>query len=297
MISVTPEKEAAYIREQVGDLERIISEMRAEDEDKRTIRQIEKLKEAKEQKLFKLLSGKREDIIYFDELGVDALLVDEAHRYKRGEFYTKMTKIKGIDRQSASRSMLMLLKAQEVSKRTGGKNVVLATGTPISNTLAEIWTMLRYVRPDLLERFNARQFDSFAANFGQVVQETEETPTGDFKVIERFAKYVNGPEILAMWRSASDIVLPEDVEVQRPKIKTGKPIDLQLSRPEELASFIKWIKAEREAWDRLPGKEKMQSSHVPLVLFGLAKKAAIDLRLVDPQDAGPSRLQGQPVRG
>ena len=227
---------------------------------------------------------------------MDALLVDEAHRYKRGEFITKMTNIKGIDRQSSNRSMLMLLKAQEVSKKTGGKNVVMATGTPISNTLAEIWTMLRYVRPDLLQQFNAKHFDSFAANYGQVVQDTEETASGDFKVVERFAKYVNGPEILAMWRSAADIVLPEDVEVERPKIKSGRPIDFQLNRSEELASFIKWIKAERDAWDSSREREKAKQprSSGPL---RPGQEGRHRPSPGGPQDAGSSRVQGQPGRG
>jgi N12 class adenine-specific DNA methylase len=282
MISVNPEKEAAFIREQVGELEKIIGEMKAEGEDKRNIRQVEKLKEKKETKLKNLLDVKKENLLYFEEMGFDALLVDEAHRYKRSEFFTKMQNIKGIDRQSASRSALLLLKAREVREKTNGKNVIIATGTPISNTVAEAWTLLRYVRPDLLEQFGARDFDSFAANFGEVVRDTEETPSGDFRIVERFARYVNGPELLKMWRTAADIVLPEDVEVKRPKIKSGKPIDLQLERPQELARFIEWIKSEREAWDSLPGKEKREQSHVPLVLFGLARKAAIDLRLVDP---------------
>ena len=100
-------------------------------------------------------------------------------------------------------------------------------------------------------------------------------------MVERFARYVNGPELLKLWRQATDIILADDVDAPRPLIKGGKPKDLQLERPEELAEFIKWIRQERQAWDELPGREKRDLTHVPLMLFNLAKAASVDLRMVD----------------
>jgi N12 class adenine-specific DNA methylase len=282
MLSVKPEKEAAYVQEQVAELEAIIKEMEARGEDKRTVKQWEKLKKNKEEKIVALLArGHKEGMLNFDDLGVDALLVDEAHKYKRSEFYTKMDRVKGIDSGSAGRSMLHLLKTAEVRGKTGGKNVIIATGTPISNTMAELWTHLRYIRPDLMEAYGVTSFDAFAANFGNVKTELEETMTTDFKEVSRFAEYVNGPELLTMWRTAADVIMAEDVNVARPTIKGGAPRQIMLERPAELASFIQGIKLQKEAWDKLPGREKRDSRHVPMVLFGLAKKAAIDLRLVD----------------
>lgn len=282
MFSVKPEKEAAYVQEQIAELEAIIKDMEARGEDKRTVKQWEKLKKKKEEKIVALLArGRKEGMLNFDDLGIDALLVDEAHKYKRSEFYTKMDRIKGIDSGSAGRSMLHLLKTAEVRGRTGGKNVIIATGTPISNTMAELWTHLRYIRPDLMEAYGVTSFDAFAANFGNVKTELEETMTTDFKEVSRFAEYVNGPELLTMWRTAADVIMAEDVNVVRPTIKGGAPRQIMLERPAELASFIQGIKLQKQAWDKLSGKEKRDSRHVPLVLFGLAKKAAIDLRLVD----------------
>ena len=283
MLSVSPEKEAAYIQSQIADLEALIRSKEAEGEDKRKIRQIEKQKENKEARIKELLAtGKKEDLLYFDDLNIDALLVDEAHAYKRAEYYSKLPNLKGIDRGSAARSTRLYLKSKEVLAKTGGRSIITATGTPISNTIAEAWSMIRYVRPDLLERFNSSDFDSFAANFGTIVQDVEETETGNFRVVERFARYANGPEMLKLWTQASDIVLAEDVEANRPIIKGGKPTDLQLERPEELAEFIKFLRMEREAWDAMDGKDKRDWSHIPLMLFNMAKAASVDLRIVDP---------------
>lgn len=282
MIRVSPEKEAAFLQSQLAAYNKLIGDMTAAGEDKRRIRQVEREKEKREVRIRSLLeTGREENVVYFEDLNVDALFVDEAHRYKRSDFFTKMRQVKGIDRGAAGRSSRLLLKVQDILAKTSGKNVILATGTPISNTIAELWTMLRYVRPDLLDAYGVTDFDSFASTFGNTVINTEETPTGDWKQEERFVRYVNGPELLTMARQGTDVVLAEDVDVKRPTIKTGGPIDLKLERSPELAEFIKWIKATRDEWNALDGRHKMESSHVPLVLFGLAKKAAIDLRLVD----------------
>ncbi len=282
MLSVSPEKEAAYVQTQVAELEELIRQKEAEDEDKRKIRQIEKMKENKEARIRELLAtGQKEELLWFEDLNIDALLIDEAHSYKRAEFFTKLPNVKGIDRGAAAKSTRLFLKSKEVLAKTGGKNIITATGTPISNTIAEAWAMLRYIRPDLLARFNSSDFDSFAGNFGTITQEVEETESGTFKYVERFARYVNGPELLKMWRQASDIILADDVDAPRPRIKGGKPRDLQLERPEELAELIQWIRIEREAWDNLPGRDKVESTHVPLMLFNLAKAASVDLRMVD----------------
>lgn len=126
MIRVSPEKEAAFLQSQLESYDNLIAEMRAGDEDKRTIRQIEKEKERREVKIKKILeTGREENVLYWEDLNVDALFVDEAHRYKRSEFFTKMRQIKGIDRGSAAWSTRFMLKAQDIQNKTGGKNVIL----------------------------------------------------------------------------------------------------------------------------------------------------------------------------
>ncbi|MBU2551998.1 MAG: hypothetical protein KKB20_26545, partial [Proteobacteria bacterium] len=170
------------------------------------------------------------------------------------------------------------------------KNVIFATATPISNTMTELWTTLRYIRPDLLQSLGVVQFDEFASLFGEVAEALEETSTGDFKMVERFANYVNGPELLTMWLNGADVVRSEDLDIPGiPEIKGGRPQEIKIPRSELLADYIRELKATREAWDNLSGREKRAQRHVPLVIFGQARQAAIDLRLVDssmPDDPG-----------
>jgi N12 class adenine-specific DNA methylase len=290
-ISIDPENETRFIMEQIAEFEDMImadfdtsgmSERQLEMNP--TVKAIRRKIKAMKARLEKLANNRKDANIYFENLGVDALIIDEAHAYKRGEFYTKMDNVKGLDRDSSQRSMQMLMKSRHVQEKTGGKNVIMATGTPISNTLTEMWTMFRYIRPDLLEAFGVEQFDDFASTFADTSISQEETSTGDYKDVERFNVYVNGPELLTMWRTAADVVITEELDYIKglPKIMGGKVQEVAVERSEELGNYIRALKAERDDWDRLPGKEKREQSHVPLVIFGRAKKAAIDLRLIDP---------------
>jgi N12 class adenine-specific DNA methylase len=288
MLPVNPEREAAFIREQIGELE---DQIIANADDRITRKELEKIKEKKEEKLGKLLASKKDKVVFFESLGVDALFVDEAHRYKRSEFYTQMGNVKGIDKASSQRSMSLLLKTQFINEKTGYKNIFLATGTPISNTLAEMWTLMRYVRPDLLKEYGIEQFDSFATIFANTKLEHEMTATGDFKIVERFSQYVNGGELLTMWRTFADIVLKEDIadQLNLPTIKGGKPELKLIPRSALIERLILQIKRERIAWENLSGREKREQRHVPLVLYGRAKQVAIDPRLINsslPDDPG-----------
>ena len=289
-ISIDPDNEARFIQEQIAEYEDMLmsdfdTRGRSERELERdpTVKAIRRKIKAMETRLQKLANTRRDANIFFESLGVDALIIDEAHAYKRGDFYTKMDNVKGLDRDSSQRSMQMLMKARHVQEKTGGKNVIMATGTPISNTLTEMWTMFRYIRPDLLDAFGVEQFDDFASTFADTSISQEETATGDYKDVERFNVYVNGPELLTMWRTGADVVITEDLDYIKglPKLMGGKVQEVAVERSEELGNYIRALKAERDAWDNLSGKEKREQSHVPLVIFGRAKKAAIDLRLID----------------
>lgn len=289
-ISIDPENEARFIETQIEEYkDSLRNDFEVDDIDKkkssesRTVKQIRKKIEKLKNRLEALSNTKKDENIYFEQLGVDALIIDEAHVYKRGSFYTKMDNVKGLDRDSSQRSMQMLMKARHVQAKTGGKNVVLATGTPISNTLTEMWTMFRYTRPDLLKEFGVEQFDDFASAFADTSIDLEETATGEFKQVERFNKFVNGPELLTLWRSGADVALTEDLDYIKglPKLKEGRIHEVAVERSESLSNYIEALRQERAEWDRLSGKEKREKSSVPLQIYGKAKKAAIDLRLVD----------------
>jgi len=281
-IANDPARETAFVEEQLDMIDEQISDAESEDgKNSLTVKELVKLKKQKRQKLEALLDRRKDEAVIFEQMGVDALLIDEVHAYKRSEFYTKMNKVKGIDSGSSQRSTSLILKSEFVREKTGGKNVITATGTPISNTMAELWTMLRYVRPDLLEEYGVTLFDDFAGAFGNVVEGTEETASG-YKLVDRFAEYVNGPELLTMFYSGADVRLTKDANLNLPKMKGGKPHVVVSEKSPELTRYIKDIIRQWKAWENLTGREKMKNRHVPLVLYGRAKKAAIDLRLIDP---------------
>ena len=286
-IAVDPSREASFIAEQIEEIKAAIT---AEGEtpgkggrnQSLTVKQLNALLKSKEAHLKELANAKQDDAIFFEDLGIDALLVDEAHYYKKGDFYSKMGNVKGLDRSSAKKSFRFLMKTRAVQEKTGGKNIYLATGTPVSNTTAELWTILRYARPDLLKEYGVEQFDGFASLFGDTTVSIEQTETGDFKQVERFNKYVNGPELLNMWTTAADVILQENVPGWAdviPKLKNGEHTQVVIPRSDDLAAFIEEIRAKRKEWDELPGAEKALQSYVPLLLFNQAKQAAIDLRL------------------
>lgn len=281
-IANDPAKEIAFVEDRVAEIDAAISEATEEEgANSYTVKDLVKLKERKRQQLQNLLDRRKDETIFFEQMGIDALLIDEVHAYKRSEFFTKMDRVKGIDSGSSQRSTSLILKSEFVRSKTGGKNVITATGTPISNTMAELWTMLRYVRPDLLREYGVSRFDEFAGAFGNIVEGLEETPSG-FKEVERFAEYVNGPELLTMFFSGADVRLTKDANLKLPKIKGGAPEAIVSEQSPEQRAFLQGVIAEWRRWENLPGKEKRKNRHVPLVLYGMAKKATIDLRLVDP---------------
>ena len=160
----------------------------------------------------RVLDRRTDDVMSFEKLGIDALFIDEAHNFKKIGFATKMNNVKGVDSGASQRANSLLLKARWVQEKNGGRNVILATGTPITNTMAEVWTMMNFVSPDILNAYNIRSFDDFATTFGTVEPSLEFTATGNFKIADRFKSYVNVPELLKAFRSHADVVLTDDVK-------------------------------------------------------------------------------------
>lgn len=232
----------------------------------------------------------------FDKLGIDALLIDEAHNYKRLGFDTTIPNgVKGIDTAQSKRAVGLYLKIESVLEKSGGKNVVMATGTPISNTCAELWTFLRYLsHPSLLQEHNMRLFDEFVQNYGYIRPELEFTPTGSYKQVNRLGSYTNIPELMRIWQQYTDTVLTEEVDYindKVPSMKEGKPTDIYLE-PTILTRLINKKIAEKGEWfENLPGDKKKALRHIPLVLYGLAKRACIDPRLLIAEEQIPDDLR------
>ena len=238
-----------------------------------------------EVKAREMLDRKTDAIEDFDSMGIDAVLVDEAHEYKHLGFATAMQRgVKGVDPSFSKKSQGVFLKVQSVLEKTGGKNVVFATGTPISNTAAEIWTFMRYLMPaDEMKAYGIYYFDDFVRNFGNIQQMLEFTTSGKYKENNRFAGYVNLPELVRIWASVADTVLTREaggVSDKIPQLEGGKAQDIYLPQTRALRSIMKYVKEQLDKYDKMSGKEKKANSHIPLVMYGIAKAAAVDARLV-----------------
>lgn len=233
----------------------------------------------------KQLDRKTDDVQNFDDLGVDALLVDEAHNYKRLGITTSISRVKGIDTAGSSAAAGLFLKTRAIFEKCGWKNVVFATGTPISNTAAEIWTFMKYLLPkDIMQANDIYHFDDFVRNFGNISQSLEFATNGQFKENTRFAAYINLPELIRLWASVSDTVLTKEVDYVNdkvPDLEFGKHQDIFLEQTEGLIDIMRAVKATLAEFEKMSGKEKRANSHIPLVQFGIAKLAAIDPRLVN----------------
>ena len=234
-----------------------------------------------------MLDRQVDDVQYFDDLGVDALLVDEAHEYKHLGFQTSIGRgIKGIDPSYSKKCAGLYNKTRSVFEKAGWRNVVFATGTPISNTAAEIWTFMKYLMPaDVMRQNDIYYFDDFVHNFGAISQMLEFTTSGKFKENTRFAAYLNKPELIRIWSQVADTVLTKEVgKVQEkiPELENGKDQDVFLPQSPSLISIMAAVRAELERFENMSGKEKKENSSIPLTMYGIAKRAAIDPRLVNP---------------
>lgn len=222
----------------------------------------------------------------FDSMGIDALLVDEAHYYKHLGFATMMARgIKGIDPTYAKKSVALYLKLQSIFERKGHRNVVFATGTPISNTAAEIWTFMKYLLPKrVLEENDIYYFDDFVHNFGKIAEQLEFGTNGKFKPNLRFAQYGNVPELMRLWLTCADCVLTREagaVNDKVPDLEGGKAQDIFLPQSPSLIDIMAAVRAELDRFENMTGKQKKENSHIPLTMYGIAKRAAIDPRLVE----------------
>ena len=276
------EKEIQQLEDELASISGQLADKRtAKDEKKRAV-----TKQNTEVKAREMLDRRTDDTENFDDMGIDALLVDEAHEYKHLGFATAMQRgVKGVDPSYSKKSQGVYLKTQAVLQKNHGRNVIFATGTPISNTAAEIWTFMRYLMPaDTMKDYGIYYFDDFVRNFGNIQQMLEFTTSGKFKENNRFAGYIDLPELVRIWSSVSDTVRTKDaggVSDKIPEMETGKAQDLYLSQTKALRGIMKFVKGELEKYDNMSGKEKKENSHIPLTMYGIAKAAAVDARLVD----------------
>lgn len=276
------EKELADLQAEMAALSEGISKKRtANNEKKKAVAKQNAAVKAQE-----MLDRRTDDVENFDDMGIDALLIDEAHEYKHLGFATAMQRgVKGVDPSYSKKSQGVYLKTQAILEKNNGRNVIFATGTPISNTAAEIWTFMRYLMPkDTMKEYGIYYFDDFVRNFGNIQQMPEFNTSGKFKEVNRFAGYVNLPELVRIWSGVEDTVLTKDqTELVKkiPEMEGGKAQDIYLPQTRALRSVMKYVREELERFDQMSGKEKKENSSIPLTMYGIAQGAAVDARLVE----------------
>lgn len=275
------EKELADLQAEMAALSDDISKKRtANNEKKKAVAKQNAAVKAQE-----MLDRRTDDVENFDDMGIDALLIDEAHEYKHLGFATAMQHgVKGVDPSYSKKSQGVYLKTQAVLEKNNGRNVIFATGTPISNTAAEIWTFMRYLMPkDTMKEYGIYYFDDFVRNFGNIQQMPEFKTSGRFEEVNRFAGYTNMPELVRIWSSVSDTALTkEQTELVKkiPEMEGGKAQDIYLPQTRALRSVMKYVRDELKRFDEMSGKEKKANSSIPLTMYGIAQRAAVDARLV-----------------
>ena len=276
------EKELADLQAEMAALSEGISKKRtANNEKKKAVAKQNAAVKAQE-----MLDRRTDDVENFDDMGIDALLIDEAHEYKHLGFATAMQRgVKGVDPSYSKKSQGVYLKTQAVLEKNNGRNVIFATGTPISNTAAEIWTFMRYLMPkDTMKEYGIYYFDDFVRNFGNLQQMMEFKTNGKFQEVNRFAGYVNLPELVRIWSGVADTALTkEQTELVKkiPEMEGGKAQDIYLPQTRALRSVMKYVREELERFDQMSGKEKKENSSIPLTMYGIAQGAAVDARLVE----------------
>ena len=218
-IPISMERQEALLQEQIDEITAGIDEVEASGGERFTIKQLERTKRGLEARLTKLYENNRkDDVVTFEQLGVDKLFVDEAHNYKNLFLYTKMQNVAGLSTSDAQKSSDMFAKCRYMDEITDGKGVVFATGTPVSNSMTEIYTMQRYLQYDTLENMNLTHFDCWASNFGETTTAIELAPEGTgYRARTRFARFHNLPELMSMFREVADIKTADQLNLPVPK--------------------------------------------------------------------------------
>ena len=206
-IPLSKERQMAMIEQQIEEIMLAIKEAQSDDSPRYTIKQMEKTRKGLEKRLEKLNDDTRkDDVVTFEQLGVDRLFVDESHFYKNLFLYTKMRNIAGIAQTDAQKSSDMFMKCRYMDELTGGKGVTFATGTPVSNSMTELYTIMRYLQYDTLQKLQLGHFDSWAATFGETVTAVELSPEGTgYRAKTRFARFFNLPELISLFKESADI--------------------------------------------------------------------------------------------
>ena len=276
-IPLSMERQAAMIERQITEIEMAIEAVKAEKGERYTIKQMEKTKKSLDARLSRLNDTSRKDnVVTFEQLGVDRLFVDESHNYKNLFLYTKMRNVAGIAQTEAQKSSDMFAKCQYMDELTGGKGITFATGTPISNSMTELYTNMRYLQYSTLQKLGLGNFDSWAATFGETQTAIERAPEGTgYRAKTRFAKFFNLPELISLFKESADIQTPDMLKLPVPEAEYEnvvlKPSEYQKEMVQSLADRAEAV------------RDRKVEPHVDnmLKITNDGRKLALDQRLIN----------------
>ena len=276
-IPLSKERQVVIIERQITEIERAIEQTKANRGERYTIKQMEKTKKSLSTRLEKLNDDTRKDnVVTFEQLGVDRLFVDESHSYKNLFLYTKMRNVAGIAQTEAQKSSDMFAKCQYLDELTGGKGITFATGTPISNSMTELYTNMRYLQYGTLQKLGLGHFDSWAASFGETQTAIELAPEGTgYRAKTRFAKFFNLPELISLFKESADIQTPDMLKLPVPEAEYEnvvlKPSDYQKDMVTSLADRAEAVRNRMVQ----PNEDNM------LKITNDGRKLALDQRLIN----------------
>ena len=277
-IPISKERQEHLLQEQIYEIEDGIRELRAANAERFTIKSLERTKRGLELRLQKLQAADRkDDVVTFEQLGIDRLYVDEAHSYKNLFLYTKMRNVAGLSTSDAQKSSDMLLKCRYIDEITDGKGVVFATGTPVSNSMTELFTMMRYLQHDLLQQKGLAHFDCWASTFGETTTAIELAPEGTgYRARTRFAKFYNLPELMSMFKIAADIKTADQLHLPRPEAV----YHTEVSQPTAIQKEMVQMLSERAAKVHSGTVDPSNDNMLKITLDG--RKLGLDQRIINP---------------
>ena len=276
-IPLSTERQMEMIERQITEIEMAIEALKAENGERYSIKQMEKTKKSLSTRLSRLNDSSRKDnVVTFEQLGVDKLFVDESHNYKNLFLYTKMRNVAGIAQTEAQKSFDMFAKCQYMDELTGGKGITFATGTPISNSMTELYTNMRYLQYNTLQRLGLGHFDSWAASFGETQTAIELAPEGTgYRAKTRFAKFFNLPELIALFKESADIQTPDMLKLPVPEADYEnivlKPSEYQQDMVQSLADRAEAVR-DRKVQPNIDNMLKITND---------GRKLALDQRLIN----------------
>ena len=276
-IPVSQERQERLLRSEIEEITEGINQLKRSSGERFSIKAMEKTKKSLEAKLKKLLDSPKDDVVTFEELGVDRLFVDEAHSHKNLYYHTKMQNVAGLSSAEAQKSSDMYMKCRYMDELTGSRGIVFATGTPVSNSMTELYTMQRYLQHDTLERLGLSHFDSWAANFGETVTALELAPEGTgYRARTRFSKFFNLPELMNLFREVADIKTADQLNLPTPEVsyhnEVSQPTEIQKKLVQELSERATKVHARMVD----PSEDNM------LAITNDGRKLGLDQRVVNP---------------